>query len=121
MEHTRPPLGLEHTATENKPGKLAERTSGLVHQAALREFVRYFKSPTNVLDLGAGTGAWAARLVSLGHSVTCIDQNTGDFALESAHFENADLNDNFSSIIKDRYAAITAIEVIEHLENPRHF
>lgn len=121
MERTDLSPRIEHAPTESRHGELAEKTSGRVHQAALREFVRYIEAPTNVLDLGAGTGAWAAKLIAFGHNVTCIDRNPGDFALESAHCEYGDLNDDFPSTVKNRYSAITAIEVIEHLENPRHF
>jgi 2-polyprenyl-3-methyl-5-hydroxy-6-metoxy-1,4-benzoquinol methylase len=112
---------LDNALTRSKPAELAAKTIVGLHDAALREFKRHIETPINVLDLGAGTGAWAAKLVALGHRVRCVDRNPRDFALESAHCECVDLNDDFSSIIKDRYSAITSIEVIEHLENPRHF
>jgi 2-polyprenyl-3-methyl-5-hydroxy-6-metoxy-1,4-benzoquinol methylase len=121
VERTRRDRRLESIITKSEPEKLCAKTIGGLHDAALREFTRHIKTPTNVLDLGAGTGAWAAKLVALGHNVTCVDQCPADFALESARCEYADLNEDFSSIVKDRYSAITSIEVIEHLENPRHF
>jgi 2-polyprenyl-3-methyl-5-hydroxy-6-metoxy-1,4-benzoquinol methylase len=112
---------LDNALTRSKPAELAAKTIVGLHDAALREFKRHVETPVNVLDLGAGTGAWAAKLIALGHKVRCVDRNPGDFALESAHCECVDLNDDFSSAIKDRFSAITSIEVIEHLENPRHF
>ncbi len=100
---------------------LAAKTSAGLHDFALCLFKQFAREPVKVLDLGAGTGAWAQRLMALGHSVTCVDQNISGFGLESTHFCETDLNSDFSTAIKGTYGAITAIEVIEHLENPRHF
>jgi 2-polyprenyl-3-methyl-5-hydroxy-6-metoxy-1,4-benzoquinol methylase len=100
---------------------LAARTIGGLHDFVEHEFTRFVTSPSSVLDLGGGTGAWASRLVSLGHNVTCVDQDLAGFALESTPIIQADLNGDFADRISGAFSAITAIEVIEHLENPRHF
>ncbi len=103
------------------PSNLVARTINGVHDFVEREFTRFVNSPTSVLDLGCGTGAWASRLVSRGHNVTCADQDRDGFVLKPVPFIHADLNEDFSGRIPGRFSAITAIEVIEHLENPRHF
>jgi len=100
---------------------LSVRTIAGLHEAALGEFTRYVTAPTSILDLGAGTGAWAARLSALGHRVTCIDRDGDGFRLNGSAFIRGDLNADFSELFKEKFAAITSIEVIEHLENPRHF
>jgi 2-polyprenyl-3-methyl-5-hydroxy-6-metoxy-1,4-benzoquinol methylase len=105
----------------NKPARLFEKTIGGLHEAVFGVFTQYIKTPSRVLDLGACTGAWAARLMTFGHDVTCVDQDMDSFALESIDCVQADLNDDFSTAIPGTYSAVTAIEVIEHLENPRHF
>jgi predicted RNA methylase len=90
-------------------------TSGGVHDAALCCLLRFLNNKSRVLDLGAGRGAWAARLLELGHEVTCIDRDAGRFAIDSADCVTADLNDDFAARIKGVFGAITAIEVIETL------
>lgn len=100
---------------------LAAKTSSGLHDFALSRLVRFLDVPSKILDVGAGTGAWAERLLALGHSVTCLDRNVCDFGLKSTSCIKADLNEDFSTAISGTYAAVTAIEVIEHLENPRHF
>jgi 2-polyprenyl-3-methyl-5-hydroxy-6-metoxy-1,4-benzoquinol methylase len=72
-----------------------------------------------VLDLGSGEGAWAKRLHDAGYKITGCDINVRHDRPFS--YRSADLNANFSeSFANGQYDAITFMEVIEHLENPRH-
>ena len=74
------------------------------------------------LDLAAGSGAMSQRLCDLGYDVTATDYVSGNFRLHgSIPFFQADLNDNFSASRKEQFDFILAAEIIEHLENPRHF
>lgn len=75
-----------------------------------------------VLDLGGGTGAWTERLAQSGFpDITALDQNPSGFK-GSARFIHADLNQDFASLGPDQgFRLITALELIEHLENPTHF
>jgi 2-polyprenyl-3-methyl-5-hydroxy-6-metoxy-1,4-benzoquinol methylase len=111
----------EITPTPRKQVKLAARTSAGLHDTALASLGKFLTIPAKVLDLGAGTGAWAERLVALQHEVMCVERDIDNFALHSVRCIQADLNEDFLSSVTDEYAAITALEVIEHLENPRHF
>lgn len=99
---------------------LAERAVKGLHDAAFVELHRHVTEPLKILDLGAGTGAWAARLLACGYDVTCLDQSEECFSL-NVPFVKADLNEDFSGALSGSYRVVTAIEVIEHVENPTHF
>jgi 2-polyprenyl-3-methyl-5-hydroxy-6-metoxy-1,4-benzoquinol methylase len=101
--------------------ELAARTIPGLHGAVADDLGRFVASPAAVLDLGAGTGAWAAKLISRGYSVTCVDRDGDNFLLKGVRFINADLDKEFAALIESEFSIVTAIEVIEHLENPRHF
>lgn len=108
-------------ATRPTASSFPEKTVSGLHDAAFFQMQRSVNAPARVLDLGAGSGAWAARLLKAGYAVTCVDSNGQDFALPDVPFVLADLNVQFSQMVEGEYAAVTAIEVIEHLENPTQF
>lgn len=93
-----------------------------LHSFAFHLFNKYVPPNSTVLDLGSGEGAWAKRLHDASYKVTACDvevrSGCGDFPFP---YRKADLNANFSdNFLKNEYDAISFIEVIEHLENPRH-
>lgn len=74
--------------------------------------------PGDVLDLGCGSGAWGKRLRDTGYTVEGVDidnQSERPFP-----FRVVDLNTDFSSHFRNKYSVVTAIELAEHIENPRH-
>lgn len=89
---------------------MEERAVSGLHES-LATCIAEIPKSTPVLDLGCGSGAWAARLRSLGFTdVSGVDLHppTG--------FIRADLNDKLD--LDRTFGLITAIEVIEHLGNP---
>src|SRR5690242_5641334 len=99
---------------------LAERTSPGLHSVVFATLIRVRPPPARALDLGAGSGAWANRLLGAGYDVTALERPDGGF-FGSAPLVLGDLNEDFASQLGSRaFDLLTCIEVIEHLENPRH-
>jgi 2-polyprenyl-3-methyl-5-hydroxy-6-metoxy-1,4-benzoquinol methylase len=71
------------------------------------------------IDLGAGSGLLAARMSELGWNAMGADKNANAFKA-SLPFKEVDLNDrDFSKQLGEaRFAVVTAVEVIEHVEAP---
>jgi SAM-dependent methyltransferase len=73
------------------------------------------------LDLATGTGAMALRLKHKGFDVTAVDLVGDNFRLhDSIPFRALDLNRGFAAGFSERFDLVMAVELIEHLENPRH-
>lgn len=99
---------------------LVELTLPGLHAVVFETLVRLRSPPARVLDLGAGTGAWANRLHRAGYAVTALEK-TGEHYAGSAPLVLADLNADFAARLgEERFDILTCIEVIEHVENPRH-
>lgn len=103
------------------PPELRARTIDGLHEGLSSVLWRHLPSPSRVADLGAGTGAWAARLKALGHQVVAVERDAGSYRFSGAELVVADLNEPFAARLPGRFAALTSVEVIEHLENPRAF
>jgi SAM-dependent methyltransferase len=76
-----------------------------------------------VLDAGAGEGALSLELSKLGFKVIAVDISTNFKArnyANSIEFIRCDLDYDFP-FRNNRFDYVTAVEVIEHLENPWHF
>jgi 2-polyprenyl-3-methyl-5-hydroxy-6-metoxy-1,4-benzoquinol methylase len=100
---------------------LVECTSAGEHQALLPH-LRDLPPDAPVLDLGCGTSAWIERLAEAGFTdLTGVDADGTHFGARRASLVVADLNCDELDLPKAHYALITAIEVLEHLENPDHF
>ncbi|NEQ99190.1 MAG: class I SAM-dependent methyltransferase [Cyanothece sp. SIO2G6] len=97
----------EYTMVQGLHESLASKVSSCVdHQA-------------NILDIGAGAGAWIERLGTVGfQNLYGIDKDVQRFQATKGQFIAADL-DYQDTILPDKtFDLITSIEVIEHLENP---
>ena len=104
-----------------RPDELVERAIPGLHDSVFVLLKRLAPVPREVLDLGAGTGAWAARLTSAGYRVTAVDVDQTSFAARGVELVVADLNKPFAEQLPGRrFHVATCLEVIEHVENPRN-
>jgi len=73
-----------------------------------------------VLDLGAGEGAFTRRLLDAGLQVSAAELEPGRFRLD-VPCQNINLNLDFCDKWDHRFGLVVAIEILEHLHDPRHF
>jgi SAM-dependent methyltransferase len=96
---------------------LEERTVGGLHDFLEVEVSRMPRS-SPVLDIGCGSGAWLDRLGRLGFADRWgIDAGPQPIA-RGMRFIRADLDSDDPALDGMAFGLVTAIEVIEHLENP---
>jgi 2-polyprenyl-3-methyl-5-hydroxy-6-metoxy-1,4-benzoquinol methylase len=83
---------------------------------------RFIRSGMRAVDLGAGPGALAARLHSLGLDVTAADINPDSYQA-AMPFVQADFNqpDFAARLGPGSFSLVTSVEVIEHVESPIGF
>jgi 2-polyprenyl-3-methyl-5-hydroxy-6-metoxy-1,4-benzoquinol methylase len=101
---------------------LEERTIGGLHQTLVERVkaLPNLRMDTPILDIGCGTGAWLDRLARSGFKALYgLDCDTSRFGSLRAVCSEVDLNTANDLGLDDRkFGLITAIEVVEHLENP---
>ena len=97
---------------------LVERTLQGLHQALVNRIPAIDRNGP-VLDVGCGTGAWLHRLGALGFTdLHGIDLDTSHFAADRATATQANLDYDDIGLGSRKFSLITAIELVEHLENP---
>jgi hypothetical protein len=93
-----------------------------VHQVVSELLCARLTPGSKVADIGAGHGALSARLHDAGFDVRAFDLNCKDWLAKDVACHECDINDSLEALAEyGPYQAICAIEVIEHLENPRRF
>ena len=93
-----------------------------LHKFAVEILQNQVPVKSAVLDLGAGSGAMSQRLLDAGFKVTSADIVTENFKLcNKDSFVTINFNTQFSKYLNETFDAIVAVEIIEHLENPRNF
>jgi SAM-dependent methyltransferase len=107
--------------TENKTqtARLVRALAG-THERVVDVAMKHVPPGGRALELGAGSGALTERLQAAGLLVTASDI-ANYFELDT-EFVQLDLNEaNFDRALPSAFDLITAVEVIEHLENPTGF
>lgn len=99
----------------------AEWTIVGLHEALAQQLPQMPRGAA-VLDLGCGTGAWLQRLATLGYSdLWGLDRAFVDVGKGRVRWIQADLDLDDWGLGDKRFDLVSAIEVIEHLENPGRF
>ena len=92
------------------------------HEAAVSLLLRNNVPYRSVLDLASGSGAMLARLRDIGFSqLYAVELKIERFQLRGINPLAIDLNTEFSTKLERDFELIAAIEIIEHLDSPRHF
>ena len=104
------------------PPELMEQTVPGRHDAVIEAIRSRLRPGLRAVDLGAGSGAFAARLESFGCRVMACDIDThayrGPCELRRVDLERADFAEELGPT---EFQVVAAIEVIEHLEAPIRF
>ena len=92
-----------------------------LHEECMAQ-IEALRLPENarVLDLGAGEGAFSQRLLDAGLRVHAAELDPGRFRLD-VPCQNINLNHDFFDKWTEKFDLVVAIEILEHLHDPRHF
>ncbi len=98
-------------------------TNSGLHEYVGQHVLSRFAGPgVKAADLGAGPGAMAARLRSLGCDVVAADRTVTGFEVDLPHHViDFNKNDFAAALGLHAFGIVTAIEVIEHVESPIGF
>ena len=79
----------------------------------------YLKPGMKILDFGCGKGAFSQRLIDEGMIVDACDIDTDQIIAKVSKKIRLDLNKtDITETITEKYDAVIAMEIIEHLQNP---
>jgi 2-polyprenyl-3-methyl-5-hydroxy-6-metoxy-1,4-benzoquinol methylase len=102
--------------------ELIERSIAGLHGALLERLPRTLAKDAPILDIGCGSGAWLARLREHGYTnLSGTDLDVEQVRFSGARIYKNDLNEPVWSVGPGKYELVTAIEVIEHLDNVGSF
>jgi 2-polyprenyl-3-methyl-5-hydroxy-6-metoxy-1,4-benzoquinol methylase len=92
----------------------------LAHQAIHDTVVKILEKERRgaLLDVPAGEGALAARLIAAGFEVTCCDLYPEIFRLDGVSIRQGDLNGDLP-FANQSFDYVTCLEGLEHIENPQ--
>lgn len=103
-------------------GILMRANPGL-HEESFDVIRKFCDAGDNIVDVGAGQGAFSARLKDAGFSVTAVDKNPDDFRARDVRYlsVNFDSGSDVASFVdanRDSFDVAIGMEVIEHVESP---
>lgn len=113
------------SAPTNADRSMPSSMAGIgTHEVVLELIERFVVNKGRIADLAAGEGAFSVALRDLGHEVFAVDVNRGSWKAPDIKLVVADLDSEFANAIDtggEKFDAVVAIEIIEHLENPFRF
>jgi SAM-dependent methyltransferase len=92
------------------------------HEAAMRLITQHVPDHPAAIDLASGSGAFLARLRD--HQFADLDAveiDRAGFRFSDLEPRALDLNGPFAGQIDRRFGLAVALEIVEHLDSPRHF
>jgi SAM-dependent methyltransferase len=100
---------------------LPMRTAPGLHETSFRLLHERRPPPATAIDLGAGEGAFTLRLQEAGYACQAAEIVPERFRVAGVRCHKLDLNADFAASVGQTFDLVVAQEIIEHLENPRHF
>jgi 2-polyprenyl-3-methyl-5-hydroxy-6-metoxy-1,4-benzoquinol methylase len=90
-----------------------------LHRGVFEMLKPYLKPGMKILDFGCGKGAFSQRLIDEGMVVDACDIDTDQIMAKVSKKIRLDLNKtDITETITEKYDAVIAMEIIEHLQNP---
>jgi len=92
-----------------------------LHEQMLAMFQKYVPAGQQVLDVGAGEGAFSLRLYDHGYQVVGLDANNTpqyQWKAQGVPFVQCDINSSLKICLNQTFDVVCCMEVIEHIENP---
>jgi 2-polyprenyl-3-methyl-5-hydroxy-6-metoxy-1,4-benzoquinol methylase len=122
MSDTQPALDIEYGYRSSDPS----HTSAYLQQMVLTSIRAVAAPQAEILDAGCGNGWFSQQLKQAGYSVAAVDSSRS--GIEHARRANSDIDFRIASVYDDlatmfnrKFAVVVALEVIEHLYDPRRF
>lgn len=94
------------------------------HDSVIKLIKEYFPNSVRIVDLAAGEGAFSVRLSELGHKVVAVDAFADNWKAKDIELNIQNLDSEFAAQMvseDNKFDAVVAIEIVEHLENPFRF